>query len=286
VPTEPENKTPFLSNVAFSALAWAIPLLLSFVATSALIKGLGVEKYGLYTLVLAVISFGFTTGIGKVVAKYIPEYRSENDPDSLSTVLSTTMVLTVGAGLIEAVFLALLAPVLASRWLNVPIESQRELTIALWIVCLIGPVTMISQVFQSAAQGLHRFRAFTILTVIAAIGVSLGSIALVILGYNYPVIILWNLLIAICSVLRVLSLYMAETAGAPSEAEHRPTDALKGRTIRHNYRRLSGDNERSFRIRANVCGQEFWFGNAFVLCGAPNARDLFACIDRKLRAGR
>lgn len=187
----------FAGNVAFSVAAWSAPLVLSFVATPYLIRGLGIEQYGYYSLVLAIIGFGFTTGIGKVSAKYIPEYRAAGLTSELSRILSASILLTVCAAVLQGSVLAIATPIIVGNVLNVPAASREELTTAVYFACLIGPMMMVSQVFQSAAQGMRLFRPSSLVAIAGAVALNAGSILLAINGASYSKIFLWNLIVAV-----------------------------------------------------------------------------------------
>ena len=191
--TTSEKKRPSLAaNILFSIFSWGGPLILAFVATPYLIRGLGVAAYGYYSLVLVVIGSGFTTGVGKVVAKYIPEYRAKGDSSELTRVLSASLALTFAAALIQTIILAVASPFIVENVLNVPISDQAELKTAIYIACLIGPVMMMSQMFQSAAQGLHIFRPAALITNLSALVLNAGSVVLAVNGVSYANIFIWN----------------------------------------------------------------------------------------------
>ena len=181
----------------FSAVSWAGPLLLAFVATPLLLRGLGVEAYGFYYLTLAIVSFGFTTGIGKLSAKYIPECRAANESERLTSLLSASLMITFSAAAVQGILLAVIAPFLVTDVLRVPPEAQQALITAIRITCLIGPVMMVSQVLQSAAQGLHLFRGFSLITNLGALALNFGAVFLALSGVGYENLFLWNLAVAI-----------------------------------------------------------------------------------------
>jgi O-antigen/teichoic acid export membrane protein len=76
------------------------------------------------------------------------------------------------------------------------VPDQRSTTeTALVIAAGAAAVLMLSQVFQSALQGAHRFDIFVILTNATAIAINVGSVLLVLSGYNVVHIMLLNLLV-------------------------------------------------------------------------------------------
>jgi O-antigen/teichoic acid export membrane protein len=180
-------------------LSLVAPLLFAFVATPFLIRGLGVEAYGYYSLVLAVIGSGFTTGLGRVTAKYLPENIAANRSEKLSQLLAAALLITGTAALLEALLLATASPFLISTVLSVPSNATSELQAGLYVACLIGPAMMLSQVFQSALQGLHLFRFYSIVTIAASLLLNLGSVALATNGFSYSHIFFWNLIVTVLS---------------------------------------------------------------------------------------
>ncbi len=193
------NRKPFLTNAFYSALAWGGPVVITFVATPLLIRGLGVTEYGYYSLAVSIISFGFTSGVGRVAAKYIPEYRALGKSDDLVELLSATFVLTAAVAVAQAVLLGLVGPYVVSNYLNIEPEPAARLNSAIYIICIVGPVAMIGQIFQSAAQGIHRFQGFAVVTFAIALLLNLGSVALALAGFEYITLIVWNLVVAILS---------------------------------------------------------------------------------------
>ena len=175
-----------------------MPLVFAFVATPLLVRGLGIEQYGYYSLVLAVIGVGFT-GVGKVSAKYIPEYRALGETDELENILFAILLLTTGFAVLQGIILALATPFVVERALKVPTYAQSELQTAIYVACLIGPVTIISQMFQSAAQGLQLFRGVSLITITIALALNIGSITIAVEGYRYTYILIWNLFVVVAA---------------------------------------------------------------------------------------
>ena len=210
--TKPRSKSQraFLGDVAFSVLSLAAPLLFAFIATPLLVRGMGVEDYGYYSLVLAVIGFGFTTGIGRTPAKYIPEKRAAGQSGELARLLSAAIFITLVVALVEGGALAAAAPFLISRILGVPDAAAGQLKIAIYLACAIGFVMMLSQLFQSALQGIHRFRTFAAITIAASFLLNLGSVILAVNGFPYTNIFVLNLAVSAAAAAVFLILSIAE----------------------------------------------------------------------------
>lgn len=192
----PENQNEDQKRIArnwlLSLASWAVPLGLTFVATPIVVRGLGTEQYGLYAVILGYLSAAFSTGVGKLSAKYIPEYRAARSPDDLSKSLSATVFIAFGLGILQAVVLAVAAPAIARGVLLLSGESEQAVVLGLRVAAITGLVMINSQVFQFAAQGLHRFGIYSGLTIFSAAISSVGNIVLVLAGAGMIGLLVWN----------------------------------------------------------------------------------------------
>src|SRR5215213_2240653 len=93
------------ANSLFSVVAWIFPIMLGFVATPILVRGLGSEQYGLFAIVLGFISYSFTFGVGKVVGKYIPELEAAGQSERSIKFVSATFWFSLLVGFIGSVTL-------------------------------------------------------------------------------------------------------------------------------------------------------------------------------------
>ena len=226
--TQPHSGRFFAYNVAFNILSLVAPLLFAFVSTPLLVRGLGVEDYGYYSIVLAAIGFAFTTGIARTPAKYIPEKRANGRPAELKSLLSAALLLTLMVGLIEGIGLALLSPVLISKVLGVPAAEAGMLKTAIYLACLIGAVMMLSQLFQSALQGIHRFRVYALITIAASLSITAGSVLIAQNGFTYRDVFVLNLAV---TVIAAAAFFIFAKAGVPELGLPITIDAAAVKTV-------------------------------------------------------
>ena len=173
------SRRGFLVNTFFSLISWLFPLCLAFVATPIIVKALGNELYGIYALFLGFLSFAFTTGVGRVAAKYIPEYRVSGDSAALAETISATLWLSISIGIVQAVILASATAFLVTDILLIE-PGLRDIAItSLYLASGAGLVMMVSQVFQSALHGQHRFDSYAFLTNLNGLLLAGGNIFLV-----------------------------------------------------------------------------------------------------------
>jgi O-antigen/teichoic acid export membrane protein len=181
------------ANSVFGVLSWFSPIVLGFVSTPIMVRGLGAETYGVYALILGFLSYSFTFGIGRAASKYVAEYSASAEPELLSRSLSAVLIFSVAVGVIGACVLALVTPFVVSDVLQLPENLRPSAETGLYIACVTGLMTMISLVFQSTLQGTHRFGTYLSVSSIGALMLSAGNIALALAGYGIEALIAWNL---------------------------------------------------------------------------------------------
>ncbi|QYO66178.1 hypothetical protein [Leptolyngbya sp. 7M] len=194
-----QKRRGLATNSIFGVAAWFLPLALGFISTPIIVHSLGVEQYGVYAIVLGFLSYSFTFGIGRVAAKYVAEFNAAGQKDNaaravIATFFFTILIAAVGAGVLIA-----LTPWIISDVLLLPDEFVEPATIALYIAIAAGVATMLSQVFQSTLQGLHRFGTYLGISTTFSILLTGGNILIAKSGHGLVALIGWNLFTTITS---------------------------------------------------------------------------------------
>lgn len=177
-------------------IGWFFPLVVGFVTTPVLVTGLGPEQYGILAVILGFLSYSFTFGTGKAVAKFIPEYRAADEYGKLSEVVSATFMLSLAIGVVGSIVIALLTKYIVSDVLLIPTESQDAATNAFYFASATGLAMMMGQAFQYLLQGLHRFGSYVILTNLNGALLGAGNIILVLNGFGIVAIMGWSFFVA------------------------------------------------------------------------------------------
>lgn len=142
---------------------------------------LGKSEYGQFNMVRSTINmfvvFG-TAGMGLTATKYISEYR-KNNKDRIGSIYRITNGFAFFSGLVCALLIGVLAPILAEKTLNTP-----ELTTPIRIGALLLFVTVLNGAQQGALSGFEDFRSIAINTFIGSIA---ESVLLLVGGYFWGV---------------------------------------------------------------------------------------------------
>lgn len=188
-----QNARSIARNVGYAALTWIMPVLLSLIATPVIVRSLGVDNYGIYALVLGLISYSFSFGIGRAATKYVAEYRAAGNPEKIRSVVSSTLLLSVGVGLFGLVVLSFLADLLVRDVLLIGEASQQVSINAIYIAGLVIFVSTLNQVFAAVLQGIHRFDLYSKLFNANSFALLTGNLILAYLGFGLIALLAWNL---------------------------------------------------------------------------------------------
>ncbi len=178
----------------YGSLTWFLPLCISFIATPIIVRSLGNNDYGIYALVLGFIGYSFTFSFGKAITKYIAEYRNTPESNKITDVISASFVLNCVIGLAGVTAICLLSPWLVREVFRIEEASQDKTIHAMYIASAVIFVSMLTQLFSSMLQGLHRFDIYSkIFTASGFVSIG-GNLVLALMGYGLVALLLWNLI--------------------------------------------------------------------------------------------
>lgn len=202
-----DRRKRFFRNSIFGVLSWLLPIVPTMIATPIVIKRLGDEQYGVLAAVLSFIAYFFTTAIGKVAAKYVAEYRATGQNEKISPMISATIIFGVSTTLVVSLIAFIFARPIVVDALRIPEQMQDQAVTGIYIACATILSIFMAQVFQFALQGIHRFDWYLLLANLTSVSFSLGSIAIVLLGYGWIALLAWNLVT--WSIVGVVSFFAA-----------------------------------------------------------------------------
>lgn len=175
-------------NAAWGLVEYGAQVLSLLVLTPLLVSRLGLDAFGILTLVGTVIGLNglFSLGIGPATLRYIAKYRELGDEDRVRAVVGTSLVLSVILGAIGGVVmvgLSLLEPYLD--------PSRGEMLGVLGIVGYFMPLVLLCNVVNDAMRGFERFDGAVIIRASLRLVTAAVQITMVLLGYS-----LWALVAA------------------------------------------------------------------------------------------
>lgn len=172
------NRTARLAlNTASNQARMVVSLAVLAVLTPYIIKKIGTEDFGLWSLVinalgfLALLDMGFGTG----VIKYVAECRATGDIEQRNRVLSTLGAVYLAVTVVACICLALLA-IFFDRIFEVPPNARQKASTLLWILAIRFVILALPlSLFRNALYGEQKNYLLNIIQTVTTLAYSLGT---------------------------------------------------------------------------------------------------------------
>lgn len=220
-------------NTLWNIVGNVTPLLLGALSIPYLIRYLGMERFGILTLMWAIVGyfslfdFGLGRGVTQQVANALGDGRSNEAPQ----IIKVGVIFTLLAGCIGSLILLLGAYPLSHFGMGVTVDLQEEVFYSLIVIAVGIPFATLSNGLRGALEGYESF-----------IASNLGKIILGVSIFLFPLISVWIfghslILIACCLVVaRLLScfLFLLLVARLPNKKFWlaKPTSLIKKKLIK------------------------------------------------------
>ena len=193
-------------NSFFNIAGYLIPGLLSIPILGYMARELGIEEFGLFTLILSIVGYAsiFDIGITRSVIREIAIYK--HDKQEVIKILSTSTLIILLLGVLAA-FLVIMFNTQITNLLKVSIDIKEEFNLCLIIMSLSIPFFLVTQVWCSLLEGKEEFLKLniyksissTLVVLLPAIGLFWGqNLTSVIIGLLISRIISMFLIFRFC----------------------------------------------------------------------------------------
>ena len=173
-------------NMFSNATGYIVPMLINFITMPLLLRELGEAAFGLQSLVAVIIGYLTFMDIGfdLPITKLLAEDHSRKDIKGENHLLSTTLQLYVGVGLISIIVITLMANWLVKSIFKVPddLTGQAVTVFRLAGIGFLG--SMVMSWGRAVAMGLHRFDLSSSVSVILSTAGTLIGLGGVYAGYG------------------------------------------------------------------------------------------------------
>ncbi|MBA3670888.1 MAG: flippase [Gemmatimonadaceae bacterium] len=183
-------------NTMLNVVGQVVPMLAAVVAIPLLIRALGPARFGVLTLAQAAIGYFslFDLGLGRALTQLVAERLGADRPvDEISEVAWTAMALMLALGVIGAVVLGALTPVIVRRGLNIPPELMHETRIAFYLLAVSLPCVVATAGLRGLLEAHQHFGTANALRVPLAVLTFVGPLA--VLPYSTSLIAVTSTLV-------------------------------------------------------------------------------------------
>ena len=153
-------RSALVGNVAWNLAGTVLPLAVGLVTIPLLLAALGIERFGLLSLIWILTGYFGLLDLG--MSRALTKLVAENAGSAADTTLARDVWTGLGAmsavGLAGALVLGAAANWLARALLNIPESMQTETVRAIWFLVPSIPVTIAAAGLRGVMEGLHLFR--------------------------------------------------------------------------------------------------------------------------------
>ncbi|MEW6088372.1 MAG: flippase [bacterium] len=152
-------------NTLWNISGAGIPFLLGVVTIPYLLNKIGVEAFGILTLVWTLIGYFslFDFGLGRALTQQVAANRALEQIEKLSGLVKTGMLFTLVTGAFGGVLLAVAANPLGFKWLNVSAALQQNTVDSLLIVAFGIPMVTLTTGLKGVLEAFEDFKTVNLL---------------------------------------------------------------------------------------------------------------------------
>jgi len=146
-------------NTLLNLIGQGLPLVVAVVVIPFTIQGLGTDRFGLLSLAWMVLGYFaiFDLGMGRATTKFVAEALGKGQEEDVPPLVWTAVTIQAFFGLLGAVVLASLTPLLVERVLNIPPQLITEATATFYLLSLSIPAILVSSSFRGVLEAAQRF---------------------------------------------------------------------------------------------------------------------------------
>ncbi len=179
-----------VSGVVWNALGRGIPLLIALGITPVLVHLLGTDRWGLFTLALAMVGiFGvFDLGLGMALTRAVSEAIGHGRGHDAPALVGATIWALLGLSSVMAGLAYAAMPLLIGHVLIVPPGLEAEALAAFRVLALAAPLVVLNAALWGVLAAWQRFRAANLVNMPVSVFYYLGPVI---------ALLLWNSLVGV-----------------------------------------------------------------------------------------
>ena len=146
-------------NTLLNFIGQVIPLIVGVFAIPFIVRGLGIERFGILSLAWAILGYFaiFDLGLGRATTKFVAEVLGSRDKKQIPSIVWTAVTFQVILGFIGMFILIIFTPFLVEHVLNIPPKLHEETKTTFYILAFSIPVILVSGSFRGVLEAAQRF---------------------------------------------------------------------------------------------------------------------------------
>jgi O-antigen/teichoic acid export membrane protein len=146
-------------NTVFNLAGQGVPLLAAFFAIPYLVRGLGTDRFGVVTLAWVLIGYFsvFDLGFGRALTQVVAAKLSDSAELRAPSLVWPALGLTLLLGIVGALLLSAIAPILVYSVLKIPKSLQAETLNSFYVLATALPFVVVTAGLVGILSAFHRF---------------------------------------------------------------------------------------------------------------------------------
>lgn len=147
------------SSAIFNLFGQVLPAVVLFVTTPILVKGLGIELYGIFAIITLMVDYFsvFDVGMGAAATKYVAEALAKNDFVHVSSVYKTSVTASVLFSFFAAAMFYISIPFVGEHFIKISSISTGRIQLILQSACLVVLFILLKCMFRGVLEAYQRF---------------------------------------------------------------------------------------------------------------------------------
>ena len=148
-----------VKNTGLNLLGLVVPALIGLVTVPVVIRWLGTDRFGLFSIILTVFGYFalFDLGLGKASIKFAAEAMGRGENADLPRIIWTTVGMQTIFGLIGMILMIAVTPFLAERILKISAANMAEAKASLVLMALSLPFAIVTPSIRGVLEAGQRF---------------------------------------------------------------------------------------------------------------------------------
>ena len=158
-PMAPQSGRGIVRNTAFNVIGLVVPLGVALFTIPPLIRGIGLERFGILTIAWMVAGYFslFDLGLGRALTKLAAEHLGKGIPGKVPALVWTAIAMMLCLGAVGTALTWMFAPWIATRALTVPMALQPETVASFRWLAFSIPAVIVTTAFRGVLEANHRF---------------------------------------------------------------------------------------------------------------------------------
>lgn len=160
-----------LRNTCLNFLGQVLPGLVGLTTTPFVIRGLGMEAFGVFSLAVVVLGYIglFDLGLGAATTKYVAESLATGDFRRLTSFVWTSMAVQLSLGVVAGIALAFAVPSLTAKVFRIPPQMSHDVRITFFLLAASLPIVSGGSCLRGVLEAGQKFDLVNLVRVPAAV---------------------------------------------------------------------------------------------------------------------